>query len=50
MSQELKARKSGLGSLINFNGRMLKLGIERIVCRRVPDPHYWVNYLGGLGG
>jgi GxxExxY protein len=27
----LKARKSGLGLLINFNERMLKLGIERII-------------------
>ena len=27
----LKARKSGLVLLINFNERMLKLGIERII-------------------
>lgn len=27
----LKARKSGLGLLINFNERMLKLGVERII-------------------
>ena len=32
----LKARKSGLGLLINFNERMLKLGVERIIWSERP--------------